>query len=76
MTVTANAWYDIEADYDFLYGEYSTDAGKTWQSAGRALSGAAGWGQVRYSYDAAGAASLFRFRYQTDGGVHNAGCLH
>ena len=30
VTVTANAWYDIEADYDFLYGEYSTDGGKTW----------------------------------------------
>jgi immune inhibitor A len=75
ITVTANAWYDIEADYDFLYGEYSTDAGRTWRSAGHALSGAAGWGQVRYSYDAAGAASLFRFRYQTDGGVHNAGAF-
>lgn len=75
VTVTANAWYDIEANYDFLYGEYSTDGGKSWTSAGRALSGAAGWGQVRYSYDAAGRASLFRFRYQTDGGVHNPGAF-
>ena len=75
VTVTANAWYDIEADYDFLYGEYSTDGGATWKSAGRALSGTSGWGQLRYSYDAAGLASLFRFRYQTDGGVHNPGAF-
>ncbi len=75
MTVTANAWYNIEENYDFLYGEYSTDGGKTWKSAGRALTGAAGWGQVRYAYDAAGLASLFRLRYQTDGGVHNPGAF-
>lgn len=75
VTVTANAWYDIEADYDYLYGEYSTDGGSTWKSAGRALSGSAAWGQVRYSYDAAGLESLFRFRYQTDGGVHNPGAF-
>ncbi|MBT2597278.1 immune inhibitor A domain-containing protein [Arthrobacter sp. ISL-72] len=75
VTVTANAWYDIEAGYDFLYGEYSTDGGATWKSAGRALSGTSGWGQLRYSYDAAGLASLFRFRYQTDGGVHNPGAF-
>jgi immune inhibitor A len=30
---------------------------------------------VRYSYDATGLASLFRFRYQTDGGVHNPGAF-
>jgi immune inhibitor A len=30
---------------------------------------------VRYSYDAAGLASLFRFRYQTDGGAHNPGAF-
>ncbi|MCY1224808.1 Pre-pro-metalloprotease PrtV [compost metagenome] len=35
----------------------------------------AGWGQLRYSYDAAGLESLFRFRYQTDGGVHNPGAF-
>lgn len=75
VTITANAWYDIEANYDFLYGEYSTDGGKTWKSAGRPLSGSGAWGQVRYSYDAAGLESLFRFRYQTDGGVHNPGAF-
>lgn len=75
VTVTANAWYDIEADYDFLYAEFSTDNGQTWQPAGRPLSGEAAWGQVRYSYNANGLASLFRFRYQTDGGVHNPGAF-
>ncbi|MDV8147903.1 immune inhibitor A domain-containing protein [Arthrobacter sp. B10-11] len=75
VTVTANVWYDIEANYDYLYGEYSTDGGNTWQSAGRPLSGSAAWGQVRYSYDAGGLESLFRFRYQTDGGVHNPGAF-
>jgi immune inhibitor A len=76
VTVTAAAWYQIEAGFDFLYGEYSTDGGQTWQSAGNAVDGASnGWGTLRYSYRADGQPSLFRFRYQTDGGVNEAGAF-
>ena len=30
VTVTASAWYEIEAGYDYLYAEYSTDGGANW----------------------------------------------
>ncbi|WP_040390321.1 immune inhibitor A domain-containing protein [Catelliglobosispora koreensis] len=77
VTVTASAWYDIEAGYDYLYGEYSTDGGSNWISAGQVVSGSSNgkWTTLRFSYDANGAATLFRFRYQSDGGVHLAGAF-
>ncbi|MEU9828953.1 immune inhibitor A domain-containing protein [Micromonospora chersina] len=77
VTVTAKAWYDIESGYDFLYGEYSTDGGVTWSRAGQAVTGSSSgkWTTLRFSYDANGAATRFRFRYQTDGGVHFAGAF-
>jgi immune inhibitor A len=77
VTVTASAWYDIESGYDYLYGEYSTDGGNTWLRAGQPVSGSSNgrWVTLRFSYDANGAATQFRFRYQTDGGVHLAGAF-
>jgi hypothetical protein len=30
-TLTFNAWYDLELDYDFAYVSVSTDAGQSWQ---------------------------------------------
>ena len=30
VTVSASAWHQIEAGYDYLYGEYSLDNGQTW----------------------------------------------
>jgi immune inhibitor A len=77
VTVTANAWHQIEAGYDFLYAEYSTDGGANWQRVGNPVDGSSGgkWTTLRYSYDAGGAASMFRFRYQTDGGVHLPGAF-
>ncbi|NUT38035.1 MAG: M6 family metalloprotease domain-containing protein [Hamadaea sp.] len=77
VTVTAKAWYDIEAGYDYLYGEYSTDGGATWKQIGQPVTGSSSgkWTTLRYSYDANGAATQFRFRYQTDGGVHFAGAF-
>jgi immune inhibitor A len=77
VSVTASAWYDIEDGYDYLYGEYSTDGGANWQRAGAAVSGSSNgkWSTLRFSYPAAGSASKFRFRYQTDGGVHLPGAL-
>ncbi|WP_210440296.1 immune inhibitor A domain-containing protein [Nocardioides xinjiangensis] len=76
VTVTADAWYDIEQGYDFLYAQYSVDGGDTWTTAGRALTGAkTRWGGLRFSYKAAGQATKFRFRYATDGGVNGAGAF-
>jgi immune inhibitor A len=77
VTVSASAWYDIEAGYDYLYGEYSTDGGANWVRAGNAVDGSSNgrWSTVRYSYDAGGQPSMFRFRYQTDGGVHLSGAF-
>lgn len=77
VTVTAKAWYDIEEGYDYLFGEYSTDNGASWQRAGRALTGSSAgrWTTLRFSYAAGNQPTLFRFRYQTDGGVHYAGAF-
>ena len=76
VTVTASAWYDIEAGYDYLYAEYSTDGGANWTPVGAPVDGivTARWKTLRYSYTAP-AASKFRFRYATDGGVHLAGAF-
>ncbi|MGV3757985.1 MAG: immune inhibitor A domain-containing protein, partial [Actinomycetota bacterium] len=75
-TVTAKAWYDIEAGYDFLYAEYSTDGGANWTQIGRPVDGSTNgrWTNLRYSVPG-GQEVGFRFRYQTDGGVHYAGAF-
>jgi immune inhibitor A len=77
ITVSANAWYSIEADYDFLVGEYSVDGGANWAHAGALVDGdsAGKWTSLRFSYDPAGKASKFRLRYQSDGGVHLPGAF-
>lgn len=76
VTVTADVWHQIEAGYDYLYAEYSVDNGATWKAVGTPIDGASrGWTGKRWSYNAGGAASLFRFRYQTDGGVNEAGAF-
>ena len=76
VTVNASAWYQIEAGYDYLYGEYSTDGGQSWQSAGAPIDGTSrGWQNVSWSYRPNGQATLFQLRYQTDGGVNEAGAF-
>jgi immune inhibitor A len=77
ITVSANAWYSIEADYDFLVGEYSVDGGANWARAGALVDGdsAGKWTSLRFSYDPAGQPSQFRFRFQSDGGVHLPGAF-
>ena len=77
VTVKVDAWYDIEEGYDYLYGEYSTDGGDTWQRAGKPVTGSSNdkWTTLQFSYDAGDRATQFRFRYQTDGGVHYAGAF-
>ncbi len=76
VTVTAKAWYEIEAGYDYLYAEYSTDGGENWTKIGDGIDGTSRgrWKGLRYTYTAPGD-SLFRFRYQTDGGVNEAGAF-
>jgi immune inhibitor A len=78
VTVKASSWYQIESGYDYLYGEYSLDNGKTWQSAGPPVTGNSAkgaWASLSYAYPANGQQSLFRFRYSTDGGVNEPGAF-
>ena len=76
VEVSADAWWDIEAGYDYLYGEYSLDNGQTWQRAAAPIDGTSrGWQNVRWTYRPNGQATLFRFRYQTDGGVNEPGAF-
>lgn len=76
VTVKADVWHQIEAGYDYLYAEWSTDGGATWNRTGTPIDGASrGWVTKRWSYNAGGQPSLFRFRYQTDGGVNEAGAF-
>ena len=77
VTVSAKSWYQIEAGYDYLYGEYSLDDGETWQPAGTPVDGSSRgrWVSLSYSYEANGQASLFRFRYATDAGVNEPGAF-
>ena len=77
VTVSADLWYDIEENYDYLYAEYSTDGGAHWTTLGSPLTGSGTkWAAKKWSYKpAGGAASLFRFRYATDGGFNLAGAF-
>lgn len=76
-TITAKAWYDIEAGYDYFYAEYSTDGGNTWMQVGKPISDSSSdrWKTLRYTIPGGTADTQFRFRYQTDGGVHLAGAF-
>ena len=68
------AWYDIEAGYDYLYAEYSTDGGATGSQIGAPLDRLVE-GQVddpEATPCRATATVQFRFRFQSDGGVHLA----
>jgi immune inhibitor A len=76
VTVDASAWYSIEKDFDYLYGEYSTDNGATWTQVNDPVTGdSPGWTKLSYTYNAGGSPTLFRFRYQTDGGVNEEGAF-
>jgi immune inhibitor A len=73
-TVTAKAWYDIEAGFDYLYAEYSTD-GVNWTTIDSVSDTSSGkWTTLRYTVPGNGDVQ-FRFRYQSDGGVHLAGAF-
>jgi immune inhibitor A len=71
-TVTVKAWYDIEAGFDYLHAEYSVDGGDSWVAAADPLSGSSNgrWKTLRYTIPGGNAETLFRFRFQSDSGVH------
>lgn len=75
-TLRANAWYDIEAGYDYLYAETSTDGGATWTRLGPGIDGDSKdkWRKLKYKLDG-GQKTLFRFRYKTDGAVQRPGAF-
>ena len=78
VTVSADLWYDIEANYDYLYAEYSSNGGATWTQVGQPLTGSGTkWSSKRWSYRPADSTTptLFQFRYATDGGVNEAGAF-
>ena len=63
------AWYDIEAGYDYLYGEYSLDNGADLAARRRPIDGVSQrLGEPALQLPGRRAPSLFRFRYPTDGG--------
>ncbi|RCW43205.1 immune inhibitor A [Halopolyspora algeriensis] len=72
----AKAWYDIEAGYDYLYAETSTDGGDTWTRLGSGVDGDSKgkWKKLQYKLDG-GQKILFRFRYKTDGAVQRPGAF-
>lgn len=75
-TAAVTAWLqnDTEADYDYLYGEVSSDNGSTWTQVGTPVSGSFDWTQTTWDLSSfAGKAVQFRFRYSSDGGVNEAG---
>ncbi len=83
-SITAKAQYEIEEDYDYLYAEVSTNNGSTWTPLTNDLTdpGETGldgssqgeWVDLTYDLSAyAGQVVQFRYRYQTDGGLHFAG---
>ncbi|HEX6683005.1 MAG TPA: immune inhibitor A domain-containing protein [Candidatus Limnocylindrales bacterium] len=73
-SISAWAWYEIEEGFDYLYAEASLD-GVMWEHVGEPITGEKPqWSQLTYDLSAyAGKNVKFRFRYQTDGGVHLAG---
>ncbi|GAA1908033.1 immune inhibitor A [Lapillicoccus jejuensis] len=75
-SASVSAWLqlDTEKDYDFLYAEASADGGATWDQVGPAMDGTAAWAERTWDLGAwAGKDIQFRFRYNTDGGVHEDG---
>lgn len=75
-SVTAQVATDIEAGYDFLYTEVSTDGGATWEEVAVTDGGDLSWNEVSTDLSAyAGSTIQFRWRYQTDGGVSQPGAF-
>lgn len=76
-SISTSVWYDIEKGYDYLYGQVSADGGKTWDNVGEPITGKkTEWSTATFDLSAfAGKKIDFRFLYQTDGGVNEAGAF-
>lgn len=76
-SVSVAVAYDIEAGYDFLYSQVSTDGGTTWRDVAAPLTGKnMTWSTKSVDLSAyKGQKIKFRFLYQTDGGVNEAGAF-
>ncbi|MFC7481546.1 hypothetical protein ACFQX7_17955 [Luedemannella flava] len=81
-SLSAKAWYEIEAGYDYLFAEVQTAGSTSWTQVGAPvdgqsdadLDGVTDWVDLSYDLSAyAGQTVTFRFRYATDGGLHFAG---
>ncbi|RKT77743.1 immune inhibitor A [Terracoccus luteus] len=73
-SASVSAWVqgNLEVDYDYMYGEVSTDGGTTWNQVGTPVDGVFGWTQKSFDLSAyKGQSVQFRFRVQTDGGVES-----
>ncbi|MEO5743632.1 MAG: M6 family metalloprotease domain-containing protein, partial [Terracoccus sp.] len=71
-SASVNAWVqgNLEAGYDLLYGEVSTDNGATWAKVGDPVDGAFAWARKSWDLSAyKGQSVQFRFRVSTDGGL-------
>ena len=77
-SASVSAWVEggLEQDYDYLYGEVSTDDGTTWTQVGTAIDGIFEWSQKSWDLSSyVGDNVLFRFRVATDGGVQSEAYL-
>ncbi|WP_344113594.1 immune inhibitor A domain-containing protein [Terrabacter aerolatus] len=69
-SISAFVQGNLEQDYDYMYGEVSTDNGATWTQVGTPVNGVFGWAQKSWDLSAyKGQNVQFRFRVATDGGV-------
>ncbi|WP_374969541.1 immune inhibitor A domain-containing protein [Terrabacter sp. BE26] len=69
-SISAYVQGNLEPDYDYLYGEVSTDKGVTWTQVGEPVNGRFGWAQKTWDLSSyKGQGIQFRFRVATDGGV-------
>jgi immune inhibitor A len=72
-TVSTKAWYEIEDGFDYLHAEYRTVGSEDWNAIGSPLTGSSKDSWKKLSYNVPGNAQVeFRFRFQSDGGVHLA----
>jgi len=75
-SVSAYVQGGLEVDYDYLYGEVSTNGGASWTQVGAPIDGTFAWTQKTWDLSAfAGQNVQFRFRVATDGGVSSEAFL-
>ncbi|MEU1971290.1 immune inhibitor A domain-containing protein [Microbacterium sp. NPDC019599] len=74
-SVTAKAWYDIEEGFDYLYAEYKPAGAANWTTLSTISGSSKGkWTNLSFTVPGGGPVE-FRFRYQSDGGVHLGGAF-